>query len=238
MNLYACHWYLKLFCFYLSLVVENDVSPTLDRKSHGPASVVGCIQFSFLITGNGRAERINHPVYDDQVINLKNWIPIPRYEGLAPTSARTRCLRMRGKCAGVLLDRWSTISLVMMIMKAMKTIIISHSKGVVLPLSSQKSTWRGWVGVRVFLRRSIFYDKYPVDISVGKLRYRCWLLWYCSSLNFHFLDWRILNDHLQVKLELPYTVAGERQITGEDSYAKIDRWLAQHHTWHAWSCKR
>ena len=31
-----------------------------------------------------------------------------RYQGLAPSSARTRCLRMRGKCAGVLLDR-STI---------------------------------------------------------------------------------------------------------------------------------
>ena len=149
MNLYASLWYLKLFYSYLNLVVENDATPTLDRKSHGPASVVGCI--FFFITRNGRA-------------NLKNWIHILRYEGLAPTSARTRCLRMRGKCAGVLLDRWSTISQVMMIMKAMKTIIISHSKGVVLPLSSQKSTWRGWVGVQVFLRRSILYDQCPVNI--------------------------------------------------------------------------
>ena len=29
----------------------------------------------------------------------------------------------------------------------------------------------------------------------------------------------------QVKLELPYTVAGEQPITGEDAYAKIDRCL-------------
>ena len=33
-----------------------------------------------------------------------------------------------------------------------------------------------------------------------------------------------LDDHHQVKLELPYTVAGERTITGDDAYAKIDRW--------------
>ena len=33
-----------------------------------------------------------------------------RYQGLAPSSARTRCLRMRGKCAGVLLDRSTSLS--------------------------------------------------------------------------------------------------------------------------------
>lgn len=80
---------------------------------------------------------------------------LTQYEGLAPTSARTRCLRMRGKCAGVLLDRGGTASLI-------------------------------------------------PEIHLERLS-------------------RSPGLSTQVKLELPYTVAGERQITGEDSYAKIDR---------------
>jgi len=80
---------------------------------------------------------------------------LTQYDGLVPTAARTRCLRMRGKCAAVLLDRGGRASL--------------------LPAIHLES-----------LRRS-------PGLST------------------------------QVKLELPYTVAGERTITGENAYAKIDR---------------
>ena len=39
-----------------------------------------------------------------------------------------------------------------------------------------------------------------------------------------------------MKLELPYTVAGDRAITGDDAYAKIDRFLCSY--LNAWFSKR